>query len=60
MNKTQKILLISFSALLALLLVALFVAAGVSVAKNGMQGLVGELFGDTMTQAPETMPEEQT
>jgi hypothetical protein len=46
MNKTQKILLISFSALFALLLVALFVAAGVSVAKNGMQGLVGELFGD--------------
>ena len=60
MNKTQKILLISFSAPLALLLVALFVAAGVSVATNGMQGLVGELFGDTMTQAPETMPEEQT
>ena len=60
MNKTQKILRISFSALLALLLVALFVAAGVSFAKNGMQGLVGELFGGTMTQAPETMPEEQT
>ena len=56
MNKTQKILLISFSALLA----TLFVAAGVFVAKNGMQGLVGELFGDTMTQALETMPQEQT
>ena len=60
MNKTQKILLISFSALLALLLAALFVAAGVSAAKNGMQGLVGELFWGTMTQALETMPEEQT
>ncbi len=60
MSKTQKILLIIFCTLLALLLVTLFVAAGVSVAKNGMQGLVGELFGDTMTQAPETMPEEQT
>ena len=60
MNKTHKILLISFSALLALLLAALFVAAGVSAAKNGMQGLVGELFGGTMTQALETMPEEQT
>ncbi len=42
MNKTQKILLIMFCALLAML----FVAAGVSVAKNGMQGLVSELFGD--------------
>ena len=59
MNKTQKILLISFSAPLALLLVALFVAAGVSAAKNGMQGLVGELFGDAVTKVPETMPQEQ-
>ncbi len=42
MNKTQKILLIIFCALLAML----FVAAGVSVAKNGMQGIVGELFGN--------------
>jgi hypothetical protein len=59
MNKTQKILLISFSAPLALLLVALFVAAGVSVAKNGMQGLVGELFEDAVKKVPETMPQEQ-
>ncbi len=46
MNKPQKILLITFCVLLVLLLASLFVAAGVSVAKNGLQGLVGELFGD--------------
>ena len=50
MSKTKKILLISFSALLALLLASLFVAAGVSVARNGVQGLVGELFADTDIQ----------
>ncbi len=52
MNKTQKILLIIFCALLAML----FVAAGVSVAKNGMQGIVGELFADADTQT-EALPD---
>ena len=50
MNKTQKILLISFCALFSLLLAELFVVAGVSVAKNGMQGMVGELLADTDAQ----------
>ena len=44
MNKTKRILLTVFCILLVLLLVSLFVAAGVSVAKNGAQGLVGELL----------------
>ena len=73
MNKTKRILLSVFCILLVLLLVSLFIAVGVSVAKNGVQGLVGELLGnhgfftgtdaeqwesDFGTQAPDGMTEE--
>lgn len=50
MRKPQKILLITCCILLFLLIAFLFVAAGVSVARNGVQGLVGELFADTDIQ----------
>lgn len=73
MNKTKRILLSVFCILLILLLVSLFIAAGILVAKNGAQGLVGELMGshgfftgtdaeqwesDFGTQAPDGMTEE--
>lgn len=73
MNKSKKITVIVICSTAVLLLVSLFVAAGILVAKNGAQGLVGELMGshgfftgtdaeqwesDFGTQAPDGMTEE--
>ncbi len=70
MNRNQKTILIIYCTLLALLFVVLFVAAGVSVAKNGLQGLIGEMLGndlpaESVTELPtvevlETVSREQS
>ncbi len=73
MNKSKKITVIVVCSAVALLLISLFIAAGISVAKNGTRGLVGELMGshgfftgtdaeqresDFGTQAPDGMTKE--
>lgn len=47
MNKSKKITVIVICSTAVLLLVSLFVAAGILVAKDGAQGLIGEWIGNT-------------